>query len=66
MEILEEFADKGTICEFRSAMESEDHTEAELPLWKSREESVFKTVEEAEEYEKRLMELIASWKPIGP
>ncbi|MFC1713766.1 ATP-dependent helicase [Candidatus Poribacteria bacterium] len=62
MEILEEFADKGTICEFRSAMEAEDHAEAELPLWKSREESIFKNIEEAEEYEKQLMELITMWR----
>ena len=61
LEILDEFADKGTICQFRSATELEDYTEAELPLWKNREETAFKSVEEAEEYGKRLMEIIASW-----
>lgn len=61
LEILDEFADKGTICQFRSAAESGDYVEAELPLWKSGKESAFKSVKEAEEYGKRLMELIASW-----
>ena len=61
LEILDEFADKGTICQFRSAAESGDYAEAELPLWKSGEESTFKSIEEAEKYGKKLMELLASW-----
>ena len=61
LEIYEEFADKGTICEFRSLMSEEEYVEAELPLWKSGDEMIFKSMEEAEEYGKRLMEIIASW-----
>jgi superfamily I DNA/RNA helicase len=63
LEILREFADKGTVCEFRSIKESEDYAEAELPLWKSREETAFKNIEEAEEYGRQLMKLIDSWNP---
>ena len=64
MEIYEGFADKGTICEFRSLMTEEEYAEAELPLWKSGDEQIFKSMEEAEEYGKRLMEIIASWNAV--
>ena len=65
LEVYEEFANKSTICEFRNPMTAEEYTEAELPLWRSREEPIFRSIEEAEKYGERLMELIASWRSAG-
>lgn len=56
LEILDEFANKGRICQFRDSAEMEEYMEAELPLWINKEESVFRSIAEAEEYGKRLVE----------
>ena len=62
VEILDEFADEGRICEFRNAEELAESAEAELPLWRHRTASEFRTIEEAEAYGKRLMEMANSYK----
>jgi len=59
-EIRDGFAEAGRICQLRSFKEEDWDSEAELPLWKSRDESAFKSMEEAEEYGKRLMDLLSS------
>jgi superfamily I DNA/RNA helicase len=61
-EIHDEFADKSSICQIRSYKDEPADSESELPLWKDRDEPAFGSMEEAEEYGKRLMELAASWK----
>jgi len=61
-EIREGFADMEKICRFRSFKDEDENDEAELPLWKGKDEPAFKSVEEAEEFEKRLMELLSSRK----
>jgi DNA helicase-2/ATP-dependent DNA helicase PcrA len=56
--IRDGFADLGKIWQFRSFTEEDDNSEIELPLWKGRDEPAFKNVEEAQEYGKRLMDLL--------
>ena len=58
--IRDGLAQLGKTCQFRSFMEDEDG-EAELPLWKTRDEPAFRSIEEAEEFGKRLADLLASW-----
>jgi superfamily I DNA/RNA helicase len=60
-EIRQGFSDRSDICQFRDLMKKTDRV-AELPLWKDGEKSVFNNIDEAEEYGKRLMELITSRK----
>lgn len=64
VEILEKFADEGRICEFRNSEDAAEYAEAELPLWRHKDETAFKTIEEAEEYGRQLMELLTSRKPV--
>jgi len=59
-EIRDGFAEMKKICRYRSFKDKNENEEAELPLWKGRDESAFKSVEEAEEFEKRLMDLLSS------
>jgi superfamily I DNA/RNA helicase len=61
-EIRAGFAEMNKICQFRSFRDVDENDEAELPLWKGKDESAFKSVEEAEEFEERLMELLSSRK----
>jgi DNA helicase-2/ATP-dependent DNA helicase PcrA len=60
-EVYSGFADAGEVCQFRSFMEEEADNEAELPLWKTRDEPAFRSAEEAEEFGRRLMDLIEGW-----
>jgi superfamily I DNA/RNA helicase len=61
-EILDGFANAGSTCEIRSFRDSDREDEAELPLWKSRDKPIFANLGEAEEYGKRLIDLVTSWK----
>ena len=60
-EIHDGFVDSGKICRFLSFMDVGEDSEAELPLWKNRDRSAFKGMEEAEELGRRLVDLVASW-----
>ena len=58
-EICDEFGEADKICRFQS-FKDRLADEAELPLWKSSDKPAFGNIEEAEEYGKRLIELISS------
>ena len=59
-EIRDGFADAAEICQFLN-VEDDRESEAELPLCESEDEPAFRNILEADDYGKRLMELVSSW-----
>ena len=60
-EIRDGFADAAGICQFRNIEDDRDN-EAVLPFWESEDQPALRNIQEADDYGKRLMELVSSWR----